>query len=133
MPACKKCGEPIVWNHQDHEETGKWRPFDEETDQPHDCPNNDWEQGSGGSRGGDGSNTRLENKMEEVRKTMLQILSAIQTLQIRVEGLMPLFPTSTTAVEVEKPIHESETVALSEADNEDAASSGGKESAGLSP
>jgi hypothetical protein len=141
MPNCKKCGQTIVWNHQDHEETGKWRPFDEETDEPHNCPNNDWGQGSGGSSGGGGidavtaisieaSLVKLEDKMDNLSKNMLKIISEIQTLQMRIEGQMPLFSTNKVeAVEVDKPINASEIVALSEADE---VGSGGKKNADIS-
>lgn len=144
MPSCKKCGEPIVWNRDHYAETGKWVPFDEETDEPHNCLARDYYTGERGSSGGEGrgmdrvdsmamSNAinNLEDRMDEVNKTMLKILSAVQTLQIRVEGQMPLFPTTAstdtiTASQVDKPINESETVALSEADN-DLVGSGGNE------
>lgn len=102
MRNCKKCGSPIVWNYQDHEETGKWRPFDVETDEPHDCPESSWKSGSGGSGGIDAVDAisigatmvRLEDKIGELNKSMLKILSEIQTVTMRIEGQMPLFPNT---------------------------------------
>lgn len=105
MPPCNKCGKPIIWNRDHYEEVGKWVPFDEETDEPHDCPENNWDSGSGsGGRGReiDGVDTiamnnaitNLEDKMDILNKNMLKLVSAIQTVQIRIEGQMPLFPNA---------------------------------------
>jgi hypothetical protein len=128
MPSCKKCGQPIVWNHEDHEATGKWRPFDEETDEPHDCPSNYWGQGTGGGKSGidavdaisiSASIIKLEDKMDELNKTMLKILVELQSVKIRLEGQMPLFSateSSVTATVVDNPQTAAETVALSEGD-----------------
>ena len=30
MPNCRTCGELIVWNGKEHEETGKWVPYNED-------------------------------------------------------------------------------------------------------
>jgi hypothetical protein len=65
-----------------------------------------------------GSITKLEDKMDELNKNMLKIILAVQTVQQRIEGQMPLFPNpNPTATVVDKPINESEVVALSEADD----------------
>jgi hypothetical protein len=117
MPRCKKCGSPIVWNHDHYEETGKWVPFDEDTDEPHNCPEFDWKSGSGGNWGGiDGvdamamSNaiSNLENKMDEVNKNMMKLILAIQIVQSRIEGQMPLFPPThdITAKPITEPIRD---------------------------
>jgi hypothetical protein len=112
MTACKRCGASIYWDPERKSESGKWVPIDEETDEPHDCPENEWNSGRGG-KGIDGvdamamSNaiTNLENKMDSLNKNMLKLLAAIQAVQIRIEGQMPLFPTAEiTAKEVSEPI-----------------------------
>ena len=36
MTECKKCHIEIFWNKEDHERTGKWRPFDDQGN-PHNC------------------------------------------------------------------------------------------------
>jgi hypothetical protein len=123
LPRCKKCGAPIEWNREHRANTGKWVPFEEETDEPHDCPESDWRLGSGtgsitGSRRGIGgidaidamsmSNaiTNLEDKVEAMNKSLLKLILTVQTLQSRIEGQMPLFPETRniTANHVSEPI-----------------------------
>jgi hypothetical protein len=79
--------------------------------------------------------TRLEDKMDEVNKNMLKLILTIQTVKSRIEGQMPLFPTTATtkteAKVVDKPIIEREIVALSEADEVDSVGSGGKKNVNI--
>jgi hypothetical protein len=125
LKRCKKCGVSIVWNPEHHAETGKWVPFDEETDEPHDCPESDWRSGSGtGSITGSGGRiggidaidaksmsnaiTNLEDKVEAMNKSLLKLILAVQTVQSRIEGQMPLFPETRniTAKYVSEPIQD---------------------------
>ena len=137
MPRCKKCGAPIIWNRDHYEETGKWVPHDEATEELHVCPESNWNSGSGygGSRGGidsvdaisiDATMTRLEDKMDGLSKTMLKIIIEIQTVKMRIEGQMPLFPTNKNiaATVTNKPINESEIVTLSESESDHTIRSG---------
>jgi hypothetical protein len=50
----------------------------------------------------------------------LKILSELKTVQMRIEGQMPLFPTNNniTATVVDKPINESEVVTFSESEED---------------
>ncbi len=115
MPSCNRCGVPIYWDPGRRTESGKWVPIDEETDEPHNCPQSDWKSGSGGGRGGidsvdamtiQNSINNMEDKITEMNKTMLKLLLAIQTVQSRIEGQMPLFPNTSNimAKEVSGPI-----------------------------
>jgi len=85
--------------------------LDQETDEPHNCPESDWNSGKGG-KGIDALDamgnaiTNLEDKMDELDKKMLKVILAVQTVQQRIEGQMPLFPSASdiTTKEVSEPI-----------------------------
>ena len=51
MPKCKRCGASIYWDSSRRTENGKWIPIDEETGEPHDCPESDYNSGGSGNRG----------------------------------------------------------------------------------
>jgi hypothetical protein len=117
MPHCKRCGAGIYWDPARKTESGKWVPIDEETDEPHDCPESDWNSGRGssGSRSGidavdamsiQNAINNMEDKISELNKNMLKLILEIKTVQSRIEGQMPLFPTTAniTAKEVSEPI-----------------------------
>ena len=116
MPLCKRCGVGIYWDPARKTESGKWVPIDEETDEPHDCPESDWKSGGSGNgsgRGIDGvdamaiqdSIIKMEDKIAGVNKNVLKLILVIQTVQNRIEGQMPLFLNTSeiNAKEVSEP------------------------------
>lgn len=107
MPPCRRCKRAIYWDPERKTESGKWVPIDEETDEPHDCPESDWNSGSGGRGNGidavdamamSNAITNLEDKMDQLNKNMLKLILAVQTVQQRIEGQMPLFPTTAATI-----------------------------------
>jgi hypothetical protein len=102
MPACKWCGQPIRFDSAwKSEKSDKYIPLEEDEDTPHNCPNNPYNAGGGSGSGSVRSDPvdlmgmsytiqKMDEKMDSQNKVMLKLLLAVQTLQTRVEGQMPL-------------------------------------------
>ena len=77
MSKCKRCGATIRWDPSRKTEKGKWIPIDDETGEPHDCPESDYNSlGSGNREMGaavdvmSNSITNLENDIAKINKNV---------------------------------------------------------------
>lgn len=97
MAACKYCGIPIHFNPAFKSESGKFIPLQDENE-PHNCPNNPYNAGGSGPGKSDPVDfldmgytiQKMDEKIDSLNKNMLKLILAVQTVQKRVEGQMPL-------------------------------------------
>jgi hypothetical protein len=96
MPACKYCGKRIYFDSAFKSESGKFIPIDDETDEPHNCPNNPYNAG-GGSGSGRSADTidllgigyaieKVEEHIAKINKNLLQLVLEVQKIGMKLEG-----------------------------------------------